>query len=138
MSFGCGEIDRFVNISYRVFYVNETMDTICMIYACPISGGAVSGDTFQILPNNTLTFEEHDVEFASPAPNVDNFPIDLSSCHIFYKNINQCDYGLNENLDRVRFRLIENYEDRREISPLNFEFTYRFTEEVKAEAGECL
>ncbi len=137
MSFGCGEIDRFVNISYRVFYVNETMDTICMIYACPISGGAVSGDTFQILPNNTLTFEENDVPFAFPGPNVDNFPVNLSSCHIFYKSANQCDYGRDENGRRVRFKRTDDYENR-EISQHNFEFTYRFTEEVKAEAGECL
>ena len=150
--FGCREVQYFSRVDYKAFYINETTDTIYMVGICFIhranSFPSTSGsrnDTFEILPNATLIAEGNNVEITggrnASEPNTDNFNIILpTSCHIFYKNANQCDYGRDEDgiVARTRFFRIENYENRKEISPLNFEFTYRFTEEVKAEAGECL
>ncbi len=132
--FGCREVQYDILASYRVFYINETTDTICVVEYPTISSNS---DTSQILPNNTLILEASNVRLSTP-PNINNFPIGMLSYYVFYKNANQCDYGTYENGGRARFLHIENYEDRKEISPLNFEFTYQFTEEVKAEAGECL
>ncbi len=141
-AFGCGETDYIVRVDFTVFYINQTTDTIYMFGACPITGDTpIKTDTLQILPNDTLTLGMNDAETISSEPviNINDIRLNLS-CHIFYKNANQCDYGRDEDgiVARTRFFRIENYENRKEISPLNFEFTYRFTEEVKAEAGECL
>ncbi len=137
-AFGCGETDYIVRVDFTVFYINQTTDTIYMFGACPITGDTpIKTDTLQILPNDTLTLGMNDAETISSEPviNINDIRLNLS-CHIFYKNANQCDDGVDEGIG-VRFLRTRNYENR-EISQHNFEFTYRFTEEVKAEAGECL
>lgn len=103
-----------------IYFVNKTSDNI----ASPIVGcerNINPGDTLKLDINETL----------GSRANIDNFPVTIfSNCTMAYKDGNnlKCENGIND---------IKNYEDRKEVTPSEFEFTFRFTEEKKAVASLC-
>lgn len=119
----CGCDDCTGNGNYKIKatinYVNETSGDVLSLEGC----------NRNITPGNTLSFTVE--ETLGSKPNIDDFPVSIfTNCNMMYKNGNdlKCEYGIN---------LIDNYEDRKEVSPLVFEFTFRFTEERKNIAELC-
>ena len=83
-----------------------------------------------IYPGDTLVFQQSNhLEYSEKPSNNNYSPFPWGVCLFFYdKEKRICESGL---------RNIENYDNRKEISPLVFEFTFRFTEERKANAVPC-
>ncbi len=103
-----------------IYLINSTSDTILSEEGC----------NRNIYPGDTLVLQEMNNGESSVRPNINNYhPFSKGYCDLFYdKSPEKCEIGI---------RRIENYEDRKEISPLVFEFTFRFTEEKKAKAEPC-
>lgn len=125
----CGKNDYVWNAEMKVYFINEINDTIFTnLYDytshlnCPFP---------YILPMETKRYfvtQEFYGSEKSDIPTIENIKDIRIDCEFFY--------GRTHNCER-RIRNIENYEDRKEISPLVFEFTFRFTEEKKANAESC-
>jgi len=111
----------------KVFYINESADTVVTFDSYAGCKGKV------IPPNDTLVYvasrDFYSLEELNI--NIDTFPIHGFTCRAMqYKNGRtlRCDFEIKD---------IKNYENRKEISPGFFEFTFRFTEEKKAKAFIC-
>lgn len=119
----CGECEDCTgNGNYKIkatiIYVNETSSNIKAIECDRV-----------IAPGATFKLEIEDV--LGVKPNVDNFPVSIfPDCRMAYTDGTnlKCEDGI---------RNIENYIDRKEISPLVFEFTFKFTEQRKSLARLC-
>lgn len=119
----CGECaDCEGNGNYKIKatinYVNETSSNIKAIECDRV-----------IAPGATFKLEIEDV--LGVKPNIDNFPVSIfPDCRMVYTDTNnlKCEDGIGN---------IANYIDRKEISPLVFEFTFKFTEEKKLVANLC-
>lgn len=105
-----------------VFYINETSDLVV----------SYSGET-RISPGDTLV-SDFDSSLGG-AVNKNSFPVsvlEISTTSMYYQEGTslKCENGIYD---------IQNYEDRKELEPFVFEFTFRFTEEKKAKAmvGGC-
>ena len=86
---------------------------------------------YVIQPRDTLIRNETHTNEYSEKPDINNydpFATHAGSRIFMYGDNSQCELGLSN---------IENYEDRKETSPLEFEFTFRFTEEKKANSSPC-
>lgn len=105
-------------VQATIIYINQTSDSIISEEGCQRD----------IALNDTLRIEIN--ERLGVKPNINNFPVSIFFCSMMYKdgNMLKCENKVED---------IENYEDRKEISPLVFEFTFRFTEERKANAEPC-
>jgi hypothetical protein len=114
----CGGGNGNYNFKATVYFINETSYYIKSI-----------GCDRNIEPNKTFVFEI-DGTLGSKAT-ADNFPASVfSNCSMAYQegaNL-KCENGI---------RNIENYENRKEVAPSEFEFTFRFTEGKKAVASLC-
>jgi hypothetical protein len=121
--FSCDTQDKgtVFTTSTTIFLINETNVVV------------KSDDTlgYIIQPGDTLIrFETFTNEY-SERPNINNydpFSVVEGSRVFIYDNNSECEFGLND---------INNYEERKEINPLIFEFTFRFTEEKKANSSPC-
>ena len=113
--------DGHFTVKATVYYINETADSILLVQGCYTD----------IAPNDSLVFLID--EAIGNIPNVDDFPIGAFTiiCPMGYKEGDKflCERGIED---------ISNYENRKEVEDLVFEFTFRFTEERKAVAEECL
>lgn len=121
-SFCKPEDNEFGNyqIQATIYFLNETSDSIKSLEGCQRD----------IAAGQTLTLNLNDIVLGEK-PGVDDFPVSVfSNCVMMYKDGNtlKCEYGIEN---------IENYENRREIKPMVFEFTFRFTEAKKADAEAC-
>lgn len=82
-----------------------------------------------IQPGDTLIHKESHTNEYSEKPSINNYdPFAMNNSLFIYGNNSQCEYGLSN---------IENYEKRKEVEPLKFEFTFRFTEEKKNNGVPC-
>ncbi|NME68697.1 hypothetical protein [Flammeovirga aprica] len=100
-----------------VFYINDTDDWIISESVC--DRDIAAGDTLIITFDDVLGVK----------PSVDAFPTSVFYCSkMQYKEGLTCEDGINN---------IQFYEDRKEVEPLVFEFTFRFTEEKKMQSEVC-
>ena len=119
----CGEFSDCTGngnfkIKATINYVNETSSNIKAIECDRV-----------IAPGATFKLEIEDV--LGVKPNINNFPVSIfPDCRMAYTDTNnlKCEDGI---------RNIANYINRKEISPLVFEFTFKFTEQKKSLANIC-
>ena len=106
---------REYETSATIYLVNET------------SGVVKSSRTFdyEIQPGQTVVHKEAYTGEHTEKPTTENYRPFYSTRYLFFYDESKCETGLRD---------IENYENRKEVSPLVFEFTFRFTEEKKAKA----
>jgi hypothetical protein len=121
--FSCGTQDKgtVFTTSATIFLINET-DVV-------VKSDDILG--YIIQPGDTLIRTETLTNDFSEKPNINNYdPLAVveGSRVFIYGNNSECEFGLTD---------IKNYEDRKEINPLVFEFTFRFTEEKKANSSPC-
>lgn len=111
----CGVKNGNYQTKAIIKFINETSNLVVSEVGCERD----------VEPNGILIFEFN--ERLGTKPDVNNFPVSVFYCEMMYKDgdVFRCERG------------IENYEDRKEVSPLVFEYTFRFTEEKKAQAEPC-
>lgn len=115
------ESGKLYKTQATIFLINNTSDTIFSEDHC----------NRDIAPKDTLVIVEKYNTEHSERPSINNYiPFSGDLCYLFYYDIEKqkCQHG---------FRNIENYENKKEISPLVFELTFRFTEAKKKEASIC-
>ena len=114
----CGGKDGNYQTKATIKFINETSNLVVSEVGCERD----------VEPNGILIFEFD--ERLGTKPDINNFPVSVFYCEMMYKDgdILKCESGVEN---------IENYEDRKEVSPLVFEFTFRFTDEKKAIAEPC-
>ena len=105
-------------IFVTVYLVNETSGVV-KSYARTFN--------YEIQPSQTVVHKEEYTGDCSEKPTAETFP-PFSTDYLFLYSRSKCESGLLN---------IENYENRKEVSPLVFEYTFRFTEERKAKAETC-
>ena len=120
LCFGCSSECCLYKPSAKIYLINEsssvvkTVDNSCFEY--------------EIQPGETLIHEESFESEWSKKPTAKTYQ-PFSTCYLFYYVDNsKCEVGLRD---------IENYEDIKEVSDLNFELTFRFTDERKENAETC-
>lgn len=115
------EGDGHFPVKATVYYINQTADSVLLLEGC--FQGIASEDSL------VFTIDEAIGRIAT----ADDFPIGgfTIPCPMGYKDGDKflCERGIED---------ISNYENRKEIDASVFEFTFRFTEEKKAMAEECL
>ena len=82
---------------------------------------------YEIQPGQTLVHKEYRTQYTKK-PTAETYTPFYGTHHLFFYDKSKCETGIRD---------IENYENRKEVSPLVFEFTFRFTEERKATAETC-
>jgi hypothetical protein len=122
-SCSCNDCDsKLYTTSAKIYLINETSVVI----------KSVSNSLGYIIqPGDTLIHTESHTNEYGEKPSIDNYDpfATLSGSRLFiYGDNSKCELGLHK---------IENYENRKEVNPLEFEFTFRFTEEKKAKAQNC-
>ena len=117
---GCGtsDIERRYTTKATIFLVNETSEIV----------KSDSRFNYLIQPGETLVHSETYSNEYSIKPTKDSYQPFPHSYLFFYGDGTKCEIGLRD---------IENYENRKEVEPLVFELTFRFTEERKANAENC-
>ena len=122
LCFGCSKTGCCLyKTSATIYLINETSSVV--------KSDGILG--YIIQPGDTLIHTESLTSEYSEKPSINNYDpfADSAGSRIFiYGDNSQCEHGLLR---------IENYEDRKEISPLEFEFTFRFTDEKRANAIPC-
>ena len=84
---------------------------------------------YVIQPGETIIHKESHTNEYKEKPSINNYdPFATKNSLFLYGNNSECELGLSN---------IENYEERKETSPLEFEFTFRFTEEKKQNSVPC-
>ena len=84
---------------------------------------------YVIQPGETLIHKETYTNEYGAKPTVDTYqPFPEYVYPFIYENNSKCEKGLRD---------IKNYENRKEISHLKFEFTFHFTEEKKNNSTSC-
>ena len=105
--------------SATIFLINNT--------SVVIKSDTILG--YVIQPGDTLIHRESYASEYNNKPSINNYsPFATNNSLFIYGDNSECELGLNT---------IENYENRKETSPLEFEFTFRFTEEKKANSSPC-
>ncbi len=120
VSLSCNEQEEMrYTTSATIFLINET--------SVVVRSDNILG--YVIQPGETIVHKEtYTTEYINK-PSIDNYnPFSKSNSLFVYGNNSQCEYGLNK---------IENYENKKEIAPLEFEFTFRFTENKRENAEPC-
>lgn len=116
------EIDYEWTTTSKITFINETTSTIF------VKGNDCKSSN--ILPNKTLIYQHvqvHPGTSLNDKPNINNFEIFIP-CTFFYGNTEKCESEVQG---------IDNYEYKKETRSLEFEFTFRFTEERKSMAKDC-
>ena len=121
-SCSCDDCDlRLYPTKATFYYINQTTEPIWSEEGCG----------FYINSMDTLVYEEDEVFEVTTKPGVDAYPLRFSTnnCIMTYDEAGtRCEYGIKD---------ITNYENRKEVEDLVFEFTFRFTEERFQNAVEC-
>ena len=131
------------------YYINETKDTITFTggsgcgYHEFLEGGSIPEEdaSAQIMPGDTLILHHVDFEYYTLFT-IDNYILRNGGCLAIYDS-DTCDTGYDpdpssDRRKRYGFGDIKNYENRKKTGKDSFEFTYRFTKETKAQAGNCV
>ncbi|MFK7747089.1 MAG: hypothetical protein AB8B65_01730 [Kordia sp.] len=115
----CTQTETEYTTSATIYLINETNVVV--------KSDDVLG--YVIQPKDTLIHTESYTSEYNNKPSIDNYDPFPPAGNIFiYGDNSQCERGIDK---------IENYENRREISELEFEFTFRFTEEKRENAEPC-
>jgi hypothetical protein len=132
--FSCGkQVEKFKTIDVTFYYINETSETVTISGFCGFDEFKnLQSQSIDILPGNTLVLHQKERMYTIPPnPSVEKITLYTGGdCKVTYNN-ESCSGILDD------FGNILHYEDRKEVSPLVFEFTFRFTEEKKAQAEPC-
>ncbi len=125
MVIGCDDplIDYDWETTTKVTFINETSEAILPVGGCDCK-------VPNILPNSELVYVHTQFEAGSSLsdkPNTNNLGIYIP-CIFFYSNTQKCKESVEEKTTWENFRQIREFE---------FGFTYRFTEERKANAEPC-
>jgi hypothetical protein len=119
LSCDCNDCDsRLYTTSATIYLINETSEVVK-------SGSAFN---YVIQPGDTLVHKESFRTEHSSKPTTQTYQPFPTSYLFFYGDGTKCEFGLRD---------IENYEKIKEVVPLVFELTFRFTEERKAKAELC-
>lgn len=112
------QIDKKFSTKATIFLVNETDKII----------KSNERLNYTIQPGDTLIHKESNV-LDGDRPTIDQYFLSfLENMDVFKYDDNTCE---------EKIRALEFYENRKEIAPLEFEFTFRFTEERKASGVPC-
>ena len=115
----CVQTETQYTTSATIFLINNT--------SVVIKSDTILG--YVIQPGDTLIHRESYASEYNNKPSINNYsPFATNNSLFIYGNNSECELGLDT---------IENYENRKETSPLEFEFTFRFTEEKKANSSPC-
>jgi len=118
----CVQREVEYSTSATIYLINETNVVV--------KSGDVLG--YIIQPGDTLIHKESfTTEYGDEGPSINNydpFPPSPNTSLFVYGDNSQCERGLHS---------IENYENRKEVAPLEFEFTFRFTEEKRDNSESC-
>ena len=108
----------------------KTKATILLINETNVVIKSDKSLNYTILPGDTIVRIENNVDVYSERPSINNyFPFSTVILPNFAYGYNtKCETGLI---------YLENYENRKEINNLEFEFTFRFTEKKRQEASSC-
>ena len=121
--------DVFVNGTF--IYINETQESVYIAGNCSFENNVYNGteipagDTVILYIVNSL---------------LDGGDVSINDELVFYGGLScKAIYGDSIKCANYQsdFKLMKNYENRKEISKNNLELTYRFTEETKAAAPSC-
>jgi len=119
MSCDCNDCNSLYTTSATIFFINET-------------SVVVRSDNklgYVIQPGETIVHKESHTNEYGKKPSISNYdPFATNNSLFLYENNSKCEYGLSN---------IENYENKKEVSPLEFEFTFRFTEEKRKNSEPC-
>lgn len=119
LRFGCSKTGCCLyKTSATIYLINETSSVI----------RSESGLGYEIQSGETIIHEESEEGEYSKRPTVDTYQPFSGEYVFYYIDESKCEVGLTD---------IENFENRKEVSPLHFELTFRFTEEKKANAEPC-
>ena len=109
---------KLCKIFVTVYLVNETSGVV-KSYARTFN--------YEIQPGQTVIHKESRIVESKKKPTAETY-YPFATDYLFLYSRSKCEIGLRD---------IENYENRKEVSPLVFELTFRFTEERKAKAETC-
>ena len=109
---------KLCKISATIYLVNETSGVV-KSYARTFN--------YEIQPGQTVVHKEEYTGDCSEKPTAETYS-PFGTDYLFLYSKSKCEIGLRD---------IENYENRKEVSPLVFELTFRITEERKAKAETC-
>ena len=109
---------KLCKISGTIYLVNET-SSVVKSYSSTFD--------YEIQPGQTVVHKEEYTGDCSEKPTAETYSPFVTD-YLFLYSRSKCEIGLRD---------IENYENRKEVSPLVFELTFRFTEERKAKAETC-
>ena len=115
---GTGGCDTLYKTSATIYLVNETSGVV-KSYSSTFD--------YEIQPGQTVVHKESFTHEYSKKPTTETYS-PFGTDYLFFYDESKCENGLRD---------IENYEKRKEVSPLVFEFTFRFTKEKKAKAETC-
>ncbi|MCF6297530.1 MAG: hypothetical protein L3J08_06050 [Flavobacteriaceae bacterium] len=121
MCFGCfQDKGNLYKTSATIYLVNET--------SVVVKSDDRLGHIIQ--PGETVIHKESYENEYGERPTINTYQPFPSAYLFFYINVDEsrCEAALRD---------IENYENIKEVSPLNFELTFRFTEERRAEEKDC-
>ena len=113
-----GGCDSLYKTSATIYLVNETSGVV-KSYSSTFD--------YEIQPGQTVVRKEEYTHEYREKPTAETYS-PFGTDYLFLYSRSKCETGLRD---------IENYENRKEVSPLVFEFTFRFTEERKAKAETC-
>ena len=114
------EIDRQFSTKATIFLINETTTIV--------KSDEMLG--YIIQPGDTLIHKETDT-IDGDRPSINQYFLS------FLENRNTFMYDEDKSRCEEKIYGLEFYENRKEVAPLEFEFTFRFTEEKKAVAESC-
>ncbi|QDH79262.1 hypothetical protein FKX85_09545 [Echinicola soli] len=107
----------------KITFINETSEIISVV------GGGDCKES-DILPNSTQQYVHKQLQSGNSKrdkPNLNNLSVFIP-CSFFYGDTGKCETDVNT---------VEEWEDLKQTGELEFEFTFRFTEEKKEKAEEC-
>ena len=113
----------------KVHFINKTNDTIYTNLHDYTSHLNCSFPYVLPLETKSYSFKQ---EFygtrKSDIPKIESINYINVSCSFFYSKTHNCEKGIRD---------IKKYENRKEVNPLVFEFTFRFTEEKRKNSEPC-
>ena len=118
-------------VSGTYIYINETSESVYIAGNCGFVNNSFSGT--EVAAGDTMTLSIFNELTTGGGISINDKYVFYSglSCEAIYGDSVKCSYY------PLDFRLMKNYENRKEISKNNLELTYRFTEETKAAAPSC-
>lgn len=120
LCFGCSTECCLYKTSAKIYLINQSSSVVKSVYDRCFE--------YEIQPGDTLIHNESFEGEYSKRPTAKTYQ-PFQTCYLFkYLSNSKCEVGLRD---------IENFDNVKELSDLNFELTYRFTDEKKENAELC-